>query len=84
MQEYEKTQWRNKSAPDLDQTNMNHIEQGIYECNRAITSLEQQYVAVQESLSALNQKITDLAGTINSLISVTADLQRQIDELKGE
>lgn len=68
---YNKTQWRNNSSPDLDATNLNKIEQGIYENSVAVENHENRLTNCEQANVILDNKISDVAGKVNDLIPAT-------------
>jgi len=43
---YTKTNWVNGGPPAIDATNLNKIEQGIYDCDAGVSNLDQQLTGI--------------------------------------
>lgn len=92
MTTYTKTTWLDNNPPDIDDTNLNKIEQGIYDAHVEIGDLTSLTTTVKTDLvSAINELDVDIGvldseiGTLSSLTTtVKTDLVSAINELDSE
>lgn len=68
---YTKTQWNNDTAPAINETNLNKIEQGIYDNDSAITTINAN-IGDLSDLETTTQ--TDIVGAINENVDNIGDL----------
>lgn len=79
---YTKTIWQNNIPPSIDDYNLDHMEQGIYENSLRIGDLitlttehTNELAQLQEDLGALTDRVTTNENTIKTLNSQVADIQ---------
>ena len=76
LQEYIPTQWVDGTAPAINATNLNHIENGIKEVSDAVIALEGYDLdAILDRLTAIETRLTSLEGQVNTI-------QIDVDALK--
>lgn len=79
---YTKTIWQNNIPPSIDDYNLDHMEQGIYENSLRIGDLitlttehTNELAQLQEDLGALTDRVTTNENSIKTLNSQVADIQ---------
>ena len=79
---YTKTIWQNNIPPSIDDYNLDHMEQGIYENSLRIGDLitlttehTNELAQLQEDLGALKDRVTTNENSIKTLNSQVADIQ---------
>lgn len=79
---YTKTIWQNNIPPSIDDYNLDHMEQGIYENSLRIGDLitltnehTSQIGQLQSDLGALTDRVTTNENSINTLNQQVADIQ---------
>lgn len=79
---YTKTIWQNNIPPSIDDYNLDHMEQGIYENSLRIGDLitlttehTNELAQLQEDLGALADRVTTNENSIKTLNSQVADIQ---------
>lgn len=80
---YTKTIWQNNIPPSIDDYNLDHMEQGIYENSLRIGDLitlttehTNELAQLQEDLGALTDRVTTNENSIKTLNSQVADIQK--------
>jgi hypothetical protein len=66
--DYTKTTWVNGSTSPINATNLNKIEDGIYNSAVAITSMDVDIGTLQEDMTTAQQDIIDINAEIGSMV----------------
>lgn len=79
---YTKTQWNNDTAPAINETNLNKIEQGIYDNDSHIGDLSDLETTAQNDLvSAINENVSSIGDLTTLTTTANTDLVSAINEV---
>lgn len=82
---YTKTQWNNDTAPAINETNLNKIEQGIYDNDSHIGDLSDLETTTNTDLvSAINENVDNIGDLTTLTTTANTDLVSAINELESE
>ena len=89
---YTKTQWTNDTAPAINETNLNKIEQGIYDNDSAITTIntnigdltDLETTTQTDIVSAINENVDNVGDLSGLTTTANTDLVSAINEVKGD
>lgn len=82
---YTKTQWTNDTAPAINETNLNKIEQGIYDNDSHIGDLSDLETTAQNDLvSAINENVSSIGDLTTLTTTANTDLVSAINEVNAK